>query len=140
MITGRQVNIFAYPTGGYTKEAQDLLRKSGYLMAFTTNRGFDKSRSNNDIFALRRIKVTNKDNWFKLWVKLSGIYNLFQKFSLGFSLQNLLRFSNSKIQLPLQYTVGTSYEVINKTYLTIDRKSTRLNSSHTDISRMPSSA
>ena len=79
MITGRQVNIFAYPTGGYTKEAQDLLRKSGYLMAFTTNRGFDKSRSNNDIFALRRIKVTNKDNWFKLWVKLSGIYNLFRK-------------------------------------------------------------
>ena len=32
------------------------------------------------------------------------------------------------------------YEVDKNTYKEIDRKSTRLNSSHTDISRMPSSA
>ena len=31
-------------------------------------------------------------------------------------------------------------ELANKSTLTADRKSTRLNSSHTDISRMPSSA
>ena len=79
-ITAKPVNFFAYCTGGYTKEAQNILRLSGYLMAFTTNRGFNKDRRNNDdIFAIRRIKITDRDNWFSLWAKSTGIYHLFHR-------------------------------------------------------------
>ena len=37
-------------------------------------------------------------------------------------------------------TPGTINGIVNQVFPTLDRKSTRLNSSHTDISRMPSSA
>ena len=77
-ITDKPVHFFAYCTGGFNRNAQNILKDSGYLAAFTTNRGFNRDRRNNDdIFALRRIKITDRDNPFKLWVKLSGIYHIF---------------------------------------------------------------
>ena len=75
-ITGWPVEFFAYCSGGYNIQAQKILKDAGYLIAFTTNRGYDKSPANDDPFAVRRIKVTDKDNNFKLWFKLSGVYNL----------------------------------------------------------------
>ena len=49
---------------------------------------------------------------------------------------NRLRFPRG----PWRYTVATVLELPGLTRRSIDRKSTRLNSSHTDIPRMPSSA
>ena len=40
----------------------------------------------------------------------------------------------------LRHMAGSGRVVVDLDDLTVDRKSTRLNSSHTDISRMPSSA
>lgn len=79
MLTEKPVHFFAYCTGGYTEEAQEILKDAGYLSAFTTNRGFDKSWRNDDLFAVRRIKITDKDSPFKLWAKLTGIYQLFHR-------------------------------------------------------------
>lgn len=75
-LAGEPVEFFAYCSGGYTIQAQKILKDAGYLAAFTTNRGFDKSLANDDPYAIRRIKVTNRDNNFKFWAKLSGIYNI----------------------------------------------------------------
>jgi len=77
-MIGKPIEFFAYCSGGYTIQAQKILKDAGYLVAFTTNRGFDKSLANDDPYAIRRIKVSNRDYSFKLWAKLSGIYNLFR--------------------------------------------------------------
>ena len=42
--------------------------------------------------------------------------------------------------LPVKQCTGCSEYLLDDFVMTRDRKSTRLNSSHTDISRMPSSA
>jgi peptidoglycan/xylan/chitin deacetylase (PgdA/CDA1 family) len=77
-IAGKEIDFFAYPIGGYTEEAQRVLKEAGFLAAFTTNGGEGPSWRNDDIFALRRVKVTDRDNRFKLWAKLTGIYNIFR--------------------------------------------------------------
>jgi len=32
-----------------------------------------------DRFSLRRIKITDRDLGFRLWIKLTGFYNIFKK-------------------------------------------------------------
>ncbi|MFH1503828.1 MAG: polysaccharide deacetylase family protein [Candidatus Omnitrophota bacterium] len=71
----RDINSFAYPVGGFSQEILETVKEAGYLCACTTNRGFSKGL---DRFALRRIKVTDKDIGFKFWAKLSGFYNVFR--------------------------------------------------------------
>lgn len=70
------VDTLAYPGGVFNKKAMALADETGYLCVCATNRGFTKKL---DRFALRRIKITDKDNNFTLWVKLSGFYNVFKK-------------------------------------------------------------
>jgi len=72
----QDVETFSYPIGGFTKEALSDVEKAGYLCACATNRGFSRKLNR---FALRRIKITNRDLGFKLWAKLSGFYNAFRK-------------------------------------------------------------
>ncbi len=72
----QEVNTFSYTIGGYTKEALKEVGQAGYLCACTTNRGFSKKL---DRFALRRIKITDRDSKIRLWGKLSGFYNSFRK-------------------------------------------------------------
>lgn len=72
----REIDLFSYPVGGFTKEALSDVEEAGYLCACTTNRGFSRGINR---FALRRIKITNRDLGFRLWVKLSGFYNSFRK-------------------------------------------------------------
>lgn len=72
----KKVEAFSYPAGGFNREALQAVEDAGYLCACTTNRGF--SRRLNP-FALRRIKITNRDRGFRLWAKLSGFYNIFKK-------------------------------------------------------------
>ncbi len=65
------------------------------------------------------VNIQNYGNDGTINISLGGIYKLTEKVSLGFALQNPLRFTNSKIELPLQYSFGASYEVISKTYLNL---------------------
>lgn len=71
------VTLFSYPFGGFTREAVALVRQSGYQAAFTTNRGF--VADNQDIFTLRRIRMSPRTHPLHLWAKCSGYYNLFRK-------------------------------------------------------------
>jgi peptidoglycan/xylan/chitin deacetylase (PgdA/CDA1 family) len=74
------INALCYPIGEFSKEIQDIARSVvGYELAFTTNRGVIKTPRNEDLFALRRIKIKDSANTFVLWAKLSGYYNLFRK-------------------------------------------------------------
>lgn len=73
---GRDVYAFAYSIGGFTPLVYKYVREAGYECALTTNRGFSRRL---DRYALRRIKVTNRDVGIRLWAKLSGFYNIFKK-------------------------------------------------------------
>ena len=75
-IFSTKVNTFSYPVGGYTPQTLEDVKKAGYLCACTTNRGTSKELNR---YALRRIKVTDRDKKFKLWAKLSGFYNIFKR-------------------------------------------------------------
>ena len=72
----QKVETFSYPIGGFTKEALSDVEEAGYLCACATNRGFSRKLNR---FALRRIKITNRDLGYKLWAKLSGFYNSLRK-------------------------------------------------------------
>lgn len=74
---GVPVRWLSYPVGGFTEQAQTLIKQAGYLAACTTNRA--RSRSVIDRYALRRVKVTERDGHPLLfWVKLSGYYDAFR--------------------------------------------------------------
>lgn len=75
-LFSREITAISYPTGVFTENVLKEVENSGYLCACATNRGFSKTL---DRFALRRIKVTNRDTGFYLWAKLSGFYNVFRK-------------------------------------------------------------
>jgi len=72
----QDVETFSYPIGGFTEEILMEVEEAGYLCACATNRGFSRRL---DRFALRRIKITNRDLGIRLWAKLSGFYNVFRK-------------------------------------------------------------
>lgn len=74
-LFGREIKTICYPSGGFDKRVLKEVEAAGYLGGLTTNRGFSKKI---DRFALRRIKVTNKDSNLSLWFKLSGFYNIFK--------------------------------------------------------------
>ena len=74
---GRPVPWLSYPVGGFTAEIQAIAKTAGYRAACTTNRGHSKRAF--DLFALRRIKVTERDQPFTLSVKLSGYYDWFRR-------------------------------------------------------------
>lgn len=72
----KNIETISYPIGGFNREVLEDVEEAGYLCACATNRGFSRKLNR---FALRRIKVTNRDSNFKLWAKLSGFYNAFRK-------------------------------------------------------------
>ena len=75
----KEIELLCYPIGGFTSEIQQIAKSAGYSAACTTNRGELPSYLNNDIFALKRIKVKDSfPNLFVFWVKISGYYNLFR--------------------------------------------------------------
>lgn len=71
-----QIKTISYPIGGFDERVLKKVKEAGYLCACTTNRGFSDQL---DIFALRRIKITNRDLGIRLWAKLSGFYTRFKK-------------------------------------------------------------
>ena len=76
------IDYFAYPSGGFTEESQSIVQGAGFKAAVTTNRGRDYF--NRDLFAIRRIRMKDKDNALIMWAKLSGYYNLFRKSKDGY--------------------------------------------------------
>ncbi len=75
---GREVEFFAYPSGGFNDGIKAMLKSAGYDAACATNRGYD--RQNRDVYELKRIRFNNRGNSdFVLFWKLSGYYNLFRK-------------------------------------------------------------
>ncbi len=75
-IFGVEITALSYPTGGFDERTLKEVKDAGYSCACTTNRGFSKKLN---LYALRRVKITEGDNSFKLWAKLSGFYNIFKK-------------------------------------------------------------
>ncbi|MBN2483369.1 MAG: polysaccharide deacetylase family protein [Candidatus Omnitrophica bacterium] len=73
---GVPVETLTYPVGGFNETVLKEVEHAGYLCACTTNRGFSKEKH---LFALRRIKITDRDRGIALWAKLSGYYNVFKK-------------------------------------------------------------
>ena len=90
---GHGIDYFSYPSGGFTKDIERLVKEAGYKAAVTTNRG--KGRYNLDLYALKRIHMNNTDDRYSgliLWFKLSGYYNLFrhQKKGSGVYMRHLM--------------------------------------------------
>lgn len=75
----RKIAFLCYPIGGFTPEIQGLARSYGYIAACTTNRGIKQTCRNDDLLALKRIKIKDDSSPLKLWAKLSGYYNLFRR-------------------------------------------------------------
>ncbi|MCQ9208590.1 MAG: polysaccharide deacetylase family protein [Omnitrophica bacterium] len=77
---GKKIDFFCYPLGGFSPRIQEIVKKYGYSGACATNRGYAQTHLNDDIFALKRIKIKDSfPNLFVFWVKLSGYYNLFRR-------------------------------------------------------------
>ncbi len=75
-LFNQDIETTSYTIGGFDARTIKEVKSAGYLCACTTNRGFSKWI---DRYALRRIKITNRDKDFKLWAKLSGLYNVFRR-------------------------------------------------------------
>ena len=73
----RPIRFFSYPVGGFTSQVAQAVQESGYTAACTTNRGLSKKTM--DLFAIRRIKMTERDSPLSMWMKLSGQYDFFRR-------------------------------------------------------------
>jgi len=56
-ITGKTVNLFAYPYGGYNNDTPQIVANSGYKAAFTTSNQLVRGRSHP--YLLSRLQVNN---------------------------------------------------------------------------------
>ncbi|MBU1121862.1 MAG: polysaccharide deacetylase family protein [Candidatus Omnitrophica bacterium] len=72
----QEIKTIAFPLGAFDKRVLEEVKNADYLCACSTNRGYSNKLNR---FALRRIKVTNRDLGIRLWAKLSGFYNIFKK-------------------------------------------------------------
>lgn len=70
------VYTISYPIGGFDHRVLKVVRAAGYRAGCTTNRGFSRAVTP---FALRRIKITERDKGIRIWAKLSGYYMLFKR-------------------------------------------------------------
>lgn len=70
------VKFFCYPSGAVNSLVKQEVINSGYLGACATHPGPRYSKY--DIYALRRIKISNSDNLLGFWIKTSGYYTLFK--------------------------------------------------------------
>jgi len=75
-----RIEFFCYPIGGFSPGIQEIVKRCGYAAACTTNRGKRQTYLNDDLFALKRIKVKDSfPNLFVFRAKLSGYYNFFRR-------------------------------------------------------------
>ncbi|TRZ94275.1 polysaccharide deacetylase family protein [bacterium] len=74
---GVPVNAFCYPSGRFNAQVRDLVIQARYRFAVAT--GLGKNFSNQDIYLIKRVRVSNSDNLFDFWAKISGYYNSFRE-------------------------------------------------------------
>ena len=67
------VKFFAYPYGEFNGFSMDLLKKHGFLAAFSTEWG--TYHSIEEIYHLPRLSIEPSDSLFRLRLKLNGAYN-----------------------------------------------------------------
>ncbi|MDO8488873.1 MAG: polysaccharide deacetylase family protein [Candidatus Omnitrophota bacterium] len=73
---GVPINTFCYPAGRFNLHIKDLVAQAGYKYAFAT--GLGRKYSNQDVYLIERVRVSESDNLFELWAKISGYYNTFR--------------------------------------------------------------
>lgn len=68
---GSPPRYFAYPTGAYNLEVEDIVRNNGYTAAFTIRYGQASPKS--DVFAIERIPIFKGQHTFRsFFVRLNG--------------------------------------------------------------------
>ena len=68
---GKAPRYFAYPTGAYTLEIEDMAREAGYKAAFTIHYG--RVGADSDLFALERIPIFKGQKTFRsFFIRLNG--------------------------------------------------------------------
>jgi peptidoglycan/xylan/chitin deacetylase (PgdA/CDA1 family) len=78
---GLELKTLCYPFGAFNRETLNIAKESGYVCACATRCGFSREMN---LYALRRIKITDHDLGIRLWGKLSGFYNLFRRLKQPF--------------------------------------------------------
>jgi peptidoglycan/xylan/chitin deacetylase (PgdA/CDA1 family) len=73
---GIEVKHFCYPSGGFSDEIKEYIRRAGYKGAVATNRG-NSLRDITDVYEINRVSVRN-EGFVSFKVKASGYYNLFR--------------------------------------------------------------
>ena len=73
---GVGVDLFCYPAGSFNAHIKDLVIQAGYKLAVAT--GLGNRFSNQDVYLIKRVRVSETDNLFDFWIKVSGYYNSFR--------------------------------------------------------------
>lgn len=69
--TGKDPRYFAYPTGAYNQNIEDLVRKAGYKAAFTIEYG--QASADSDLYAVPRIPIFKGQKTFRSFLfRLEG--------------------------------------------------------------------
>lgn len=78
-ITGKKIDFFCYPVGGFDERVRTAVMRAGYKAACATNPG--KFSDNNDIYALKRLKVSGKNSGsiISFWFKTTGYATWFKE-------------------------------------------------------------
>lgn len=68
---GKRPKYFAYPTGTYNPDIEDMVRSAGYKAAFTINYG--QVGADSDLYALERIPIFKGQKTFRsFFIRLNG--------------------------------------------------------------------
>jgi peptidoglycan/xylan/chitin deacetylase (PgdA/CDA1 family) len=73
---GIEVKYFCYPSGGFSDEIKEYVKRAGYKGAVVTNRG-NSLRDIADVYEINRVSIRN-EGFVSFKVKASGYYNLFR--------------------------------------------------------------
>lgn len=74
---GKKVYYICYPNGAFNDLVKEAAAKAGYKGGFTTNPS--KRSSINDIYAIRRLKMSSSFRPASLWFKVSKYYAWFKE-------------------------------------------------------------
>lgn len=75
---GLEIESFSYPEGLFNPRIKGLVMEAGYKLAVATKSRKNNKIKDNDVFALRRLRISSKDDLFPFWFKLTGCYSYFK--------------------------------------------------------------
>lgn len=71
-----EVDSFCYPAGRFDARIRELVVQAGYKFAVATS--FGKNVSSQDVYLIKRVRVSESDNLFEFWVKTCGYYDSYR--------------------------------------------------------------